>query len=74
MQGLGVALESTTNAGLHLVDKKLKPVFGMDKAIRVKAHFVVYPAKHARRAPVEAFLSWIHREAARTVQARANQG
>lgn len=67
-QGLGVALESTTNAGLHLADKKLKPVFGLDKAVRVKAHFVVYPARHARRAPVEAFLSWIHREAAKTSQ------
>jgi DNA-binding transcriptional LysR family regulator len=67
-QGLGVALESTTNAGLHLADRKLKPVFGLDKAVRVKAHFVVYPARHAKRAPVEAFLSWIHREAARTAQ------
>jgi DNA-binding transcriptional LysR family regulator len=67
-QGLGVALESTTNAGLHLADRKLKPVFGLDKAVRVKAHFVVYPARHAKRPPVEAFLSWIHREAARTAQ------
>jgi DNA-binding transcriptional LysR family regulator len=65
-QGLGVALESTTNAGLHLADKKLKPVFGLDKAIKVKAHFAVYPARHARRPQVEAFLAWIHREAART--------
>ncbi len=68
-QGLGVALESTTNAGLHLADKKLKPVFGLDKAIKVKAHFAVYPARHARRPQVEAFLAWIHREAARTPQA-----
>jgi DNA-binding transcriptional LysR family regulator len=68
-QGLGVALESTTNAGLHLADKKLKPVFGLDKAIKVKAHFAVYPARHARRPQVEAFLAWIHREAARTAQA-----
>jgi DNA-binding transcriptional LysR family regulator len=68
-QGLGVALESTTNAGLHLADRKLKPVFGLDKAIKVKAHFAVYPARHARRPQVEAFLAWIHREAARTAQA-----
>jgi DNA-binding transcriptional LysR family regulator len=65
-QGLGVALESTTNAGLHLADRRLKPVFGLDKAIRIKAHFMVYPARHARRPAVEAFLSWIHGEAART--------
>lgn len=68
-QGLGVALESAVNAGPHLSTGKLKPVFGIDKAVRVKAHFVVYPAKHARRPPVEAFLSWIHSEAARTDQA-----
>lgn len=68
-QGLGVALESAVNAGPHLATGKLKPVFGLEKAIRVKAHFVVYPAKHARRPPVEAFLSWIHAEAAKTVQA-----
>ncbi len=65
-QGLGVALESSVNAGPHLAARRLKPVFGMDKAIRVKAHFVVYPAKHARRPTVEAFVSWVHREAART--------
>lgn len=68
MQGLGVALESAVNAGPHLSTGKLKPVFGMDKAVRIKAHFVVYPAKHARRPAVEAFLAWIHEEAARTDQ------
>ncbi|MBL8343285.1 MAG: LysR family transcriptional regulator [Rubrivivax sp.] len=65
-QGLGVALESAINAGPHLATGKLRPVFGMDKAVRVKAHFVVYPARHARRPPVEAFLAWVHGEAART--------
>ena len=65
-QGLGVALESVVNAGPHLAARRLVPVFGLDKAVRVKAHFVVYPARHARRPPVEAFLSWVHGEAART--------
>jgi DNA-binding transcriptional LysR family regulator len=65
-QGLGVALESATVAGAHRADGRLKPVFGLDKAVRVKAHFVVYPARHARRPPVEAFLAWVHGEAART--------
>ncbi len=65
-QGLGVALESATNAEQHLAEGRLKPVFGLDKAIRVKAHVVVYPARHARRPPVEAFLAWIHGEAARS--------
>ncbi len=62
-QGLGVALESAMNAAGHIAERKLKPVFGLDKAIKVKAHFAVYPARHAKRPPVEAFLSWLHREA-----------
>lgn len=65
-QGLGVALESATNAERHLADRRLKPVFGMDQSIKVKAHFVVYPARHARRPAVDAFLSWIHGEAVRS--------
>ncbi len=65
-QGLGVALESATNAGQHLAERKLKPVFGMEMAIRVKAHFAVYPLRHAKRPPVDAFLTWLHREAARS--------
>jgi DNA-binding transcriptional LysR family regulator len=65
-QGLGVALESAVNAGGHLADGKLKAVFGMDQAVRVKAHFAVYPERHAKRPAVEAFLSWLHSEAAKT--------
>ncbi|SEB08168.1 LysR substrate-binding domain-containing protein [Variovorax sp. YR216] len=65
-QGLGVALESYTIAGRHMAEGKLKPILSLDKAVRVKAHFVVYPARHAKRAPVEAFLSWLHGEAAST--------
>jgi DNA-binding transcriptional LysR family regulator len=65
-QGLGVALESATIAGRHIAERKLRPVFGLDKAIKVKAHFAVYPARHAKRPPVEAFLSWLHAEASKT--------
>ena len=64
-QGLGVALESTTIAARHIAEKKLKPIFGLDKAIKIKAHFLVYPARIAKRPPVEAFLSWLHREASK---------
>lgn len=64
-QGLGVALESATIAGQHLGEGKLRPVFGLDKAVRLKAHFAVYPPRHARRPPVEAFLAWLHGEAAK---------
>ncbi|MBP6776545.1 MAG: LysR family transcriptional regulator [Piscinibacter sp.] len=66
--GLGVALESATIAGRHLREGKLRPLFGYEKSLRVKAHFAVYPARHGRRPPVEAFLSWIHAEAAKTAQ------
>lgn len=64
-QGLGVALESATNAGGHIAERKLKPVFGLEKSIRVKAHFAVYPARHAKRPPVEAFLTWLHQQASK---------
>ena len=64
-QGLGVALESTTIAGRHLAERKLLPVFGLNQAVKVKAHFAVYPARHAKRPPVEAFLAWLHSEASK---------
>jgi DNA-binding transcriptional LysR family regulator len=64
-QGLGIALESSTIGGRHLADGKLRSVFGIEKAVQVKAHFAVYPARHAKRAPVEAFLAWLHGEAAK---------
>lgn len=63
-QGLGVALESTTTGSKHIEEGQLRPVLGLDRAMRVKAHFAVYPARHAKRPPVEAFLSWLHGEAA----------
>ena len=65
-QGLGVALESVTIAGRHIAERKLRPVFGLEKAIKIKAHFAVYPARHAKRPPVEAFLSWLHGEASKS--------
>ncbi|MFO1220579.1 MAG: LysR substrate-binding domain-containing protein [Burkholderiaceae bacterium] len=68
-QGLGVALESTTTGGKHLAEGKLQPVLGMAKSIAVKAHFAVYPARHGKRAPVEAFLAWVHAEAAASASA-----
>ena len=64
-QGLGVAFESTTIAARHIAERRLRPVFGLDKALKVKAHFAVYPARHAKRPAVEAFLSWLHGEAAK---------
>ncbi|MGN6580115.1 MAG: LysR substrate-binding domain-containing protein [Bordetella sp.] len=61
-QGLGVALESTTIGAQHLAKGLLRPVLGLEKCIRVQAHFLVYPAQHARRKPVEAFIDWLRQE------------
>jgi len=63
-QGLGVALESTTTGSKHLGEGKLRPVLGLDKCLRVEAHFAVYPPRHASRPPVKAFLAWLHDQAA----------
>ncbi len=65
-QGLGVALESAVMAGKHIREGQLQPVFGMAPCIKVKAHFAVYPARHSKRPAVEAFLAWVHGQAART--------
>jgi DNA-binding transcriptional LysR family regulator len=73
VQGLGVALESATIAGLHLKEGSLRPVFGLERAVRVKAHFAVYPARHAKRPAVEAFLHWVHAEAAKGKVPRADR-
>lgn len=53
-------------ASRHLRAGSLRMVFGPAKSVRVKAHFAVYPPRHAKRQPVEAFLAWLHGEAART--------
>ncbi len=66
-QGFGVALESTTIGAQHLAQHKLKPVFSPGMAMKVKAHFAVYPERHAKRPPVAAFLGWL-----RTQTAKAN--
>lgn len=46
-------------------------MFGLDKCIQVKAHFAVYPERHAKRPAVEAFLAWLHGEAAKATRTRA---
>jgi hypothetical protein len=65
-QGLGVALKSATNAGGHLAERKLVAPFGLKNAVRVKAHFAVYPTRNANRPAMVAFLTWLHSEAAKT--------
>lgn len=63
MQDLGVALESATIAGRYLAAGKLRPAFGLEMAIEVEAHFLVYPTRHAKRKPVAKFLEWVRRQA-----------
>jgi DNA-binding transcriptional LysR family regulator len=63
VQSLGVALESATLGQSLIASGRLQPVFGNDMVLEVQGHFLVYPARHAARPEVKAFLSWIRREA-----------
>lgn len=62
VQGLGVALESTTIGGVHLQSGRLQPVFQVPWYVPVKAHFLVYPARHGQRREVMNFVRWIEQE------------
>jgi LysR family glycine cleavage system transcriptional activator len=59
VQGLGVALESTSIGEPHLRKGKLRPVFDPDWFLPVQAHFLVYPARHAQRSEVISFVDWL---------------
>ena len=63
VQGLGVALESSTIAAPHIVEGRLVPLFDAARALTIEGHFVVYPARHAKRPEVEAFVRWLHAQA-----------
>jgi DNA-binding transcriptional LysR family regulator len=63
VQGLGVALESTTIGASHLAEGRLVSLFDPDWAVTVQGHYVVYPARHGKRPEVERFVSWLHAQA-----------
>ncbi|ACB32678.1 transcriptional regulator, LysR family [Leptothrix cholodnii SP-6] len=63
VQGLGVALESATIAQAHIAEGRLAPLFDTARAVRVQAHFLVYPARHAKRPEVESFNAWLKDQA-----------
>lgn len=63
-QGLGISLSSSVNAESYLANGLLSPIFGWHKVIKVKAHFAVYPAHHAKRPEVQSFLEWMRKEVA----------
>lgn len=68
VQGLGVALESTTIAEGHIEAGRLRPVFSSDMSLEVKAHFAVYPDRHTSRPEVVNFLAWLREEASQAVR------
>ena len=59
VQGLGVALESTTIAATHIAEGRLTPLFGPERALVIQGHHLVYPARHAKRPEVESFVQWL---------------
>jgi LysR family glycine cleavage system transcriptional activator len=63
VQGLGVALESTTMAKVHLDADRLRPLFDPTWSVPVRAHFLVYPPRHAERPAVAQFVEWLSAEA-----------
>ena len=63
VQGLGVALESSTIAADLIARGRLMPLFDTARAVPVQGHFVVYPARHAKRPEVAAFATWLHAQA-----------
>jgi LysR family glycine cleavage system transcriptional activator len=64
VQGLGVALESDQIAAQHVVSGRLRPVFHPAWALPVRAHFIVYPERHAHRIEVTRFVSWLRDQVA----------
>ena len=63
VQGLGIALESDRIASQHIEAGRLRPVFHTAWSLPIKAHFMVYPARHAQRAEVSQFVSWMREQA-----------
>lgn len=63
VQGLGVALESSTMAASHLQAGRLVPIFSPQQSMTIEGHFMVYPAQHSKRKDVEAFTQWLKDQA-----------
>jgi LysR family glycine cleavage system transcriptional activator len=64
VQGLGIALESAQIAAPHIAAGRLRPVFHTAWALPVRAHFLVYPERHAHRVEVAQFIAWLREQAA----------
>ena len=64
VQGLGIALESERIAAPYIASGRLRPIFHPAWSLPVRAHFIVYPERHASRAEVGQFLAWFRAEVA----------
>jgi LysR family glycine cleavage system transcriptional activator len=67
--GLGIALENEQIASQHIEAGRLRPVFHHGWSLPIKAHFMVYPERHAQHTEVAQFVAWV-REQAGTKSAR----
>ena len=67
VQGLGIALESDRIASQHIETGRLRPVFHTAWSLPIKAHFMVYPARHAQRPEVSQFVAWVREQAGSTL-------
>lgn len=63
VQGLGVACDSASIAAGHLRHGRLQKVFDERWSVKVKAHFLVCPARHLQRAEVASFIGWVQEHA-----------
>ncbi len=63
VQGLGIALESDRIAAQHIEAGGLRPVFHPAWSLAIKAHFMVYPERHAQRLEVARFVTWVKEQA-----------
>ena len=61
---LGIALESAEIAAPHIAAGRLRTVFHPAWALDVRAHFMVYPERHAHRTEVAHFISWLRQHVA----------
>ena len=64
VQGLGIALESERIAAPYIASGRLRPVFHPAWSLPVRAHFIVYPERHASRVEVMQFVAWFRAEVA----------
>jgi len=63
VQGLGVALDSSSIAAGHLHQGRLEKVFDERWCLKVHAHFVVCPQRHLQRSEVTNFIEWMREQA-----------